>query len=141
MFYTSHLYFIFYISISRENSDCKQGAPQILFYYIFLYKIFSRASCHQLFKQLEVLPLQSQYILSTLLFVAKNKNLCATNQDFHTISTRYNSDLHLPACNLALYQQGAYFSGIKLFNHLPQKMKGLSVDIRVFKPALLRSLK
>jgi hypothetical protein len=104
-------------------------------------KSSSRASCRQLFKQLEVLPLQSQYILSTLLFVVKNKNLFATNQHFHTISTRYNSDLHLPTCNLTLYQKGAYFSGIKLFNHLPQKLKGLSVDIKVFKPALLRFLK
>jgi hypothetical protein len=73
--------------------------------------------------------------------VAKNKNQFATNQDFHTISMRYNSDLHLPTCNLTLYQKGAYFSGIKMFNHLPQKLKGLSVDIRVFKPALLRFLK
>jgi hypothetical protein len=59
-------------------------------------KSSSRASCRQLFKQLEILPLQSQYILSTLLFVIKNKNLFATNQNFHTIDMRYNSDLHLP---------------------------------------------
>jgi hypothetical protein len=81
-------------------------------------KSSSRASCRQLFKQLEVLPLQSQYILSTLMFVAKNKNLFATNQDFHTFSTRYNSDLHLPTFNLTLYQKGAYFSVILLYSIL-----------------------
>ena len=101
----------------------------------------SRASCRQLFKQLEILPLQSQYIFSTLLFVIKNKNLFATNQNFQTINTRYNSDLHLPTCNLTLYQKGAYFSGIKLFNHLPQTLKCLSVDIKAFKLSLLRFLK
>jgi hypothetical protein len=104
-------------------------------------KSSSRASCRQLFIQLEILPLQSQYILSTVLFVIKNKNLFAANQDFHTINTRYNSDLHLPTCNLTLYQKGAYFSGIKLFNHLPQTLKCLSGDMKVFKSALLRFLK
>jgi len=104
-------------------------------------KSSSRASCRQLFKQLEILPLQSQYIFSTLLFVIKNKNLFAANQNFHTINTRYNSDLHLPTCNLTLYQRGVYFSGIKLFNHLPQTLKCLSVDIKAFKLALLRFLK
>jgi hypothetical protein len=99
------------------------------------------ASCRKLFKQLEILPLQSQYILSTLLFVIKNKNLYATNQNIHTINTRFNLDLQLPTCNLTLYQKGAYFSGIKLFNHLPQTLKRLSIDIKVFKPALWRFLK
>ena len=101
----------------------------------------SRDSCRQLFKQMEILPLQSQYILSTLLFVTKNKILFTTNQNIHTLNTRFNLDLHLPTCNLTLYQKGAYFSGIKLFNHLPQSLKHLSNDIKVFKPALLRFLK
>jgi hypothetical protein len=97
----------------------------------------SKTTCHQLFKQLEILLLQSQYILSTLLFVIKNKNLFAINQNFHTINMRHNLDLHLPTCNLTLYQKGAYFSGIRLFNHLPQTLKYLSGDIKVFKPALV----
>jgi hypothetical protein len=101
----------------------------------------SKTSCRQLFEQLEILPLQPQYILSTLLFVIKNKNLFAVNQNFHTINTRHNLDLHLPTCNLTIYQKGAYFSGIKLFTHLPQTLKYLSGDIKVFKPALLRFLK
>jgi hypothetical protein len=99
-----------------------------------------KASCHQLFKELEILPLQSQYILSTLSFVIKNKNLYATNQNIHTINTRLNLDLHLPTCNLTLYQKGAFLSGIKLFNHLPQTLKHLPIDIKVFKPALRRFL-
>jgi len=38
-----------------------------------------RDSCRQLFKRLEILPLKSQYILFTLLFVVKNKDLFTTN--------------------------------------------------------------
>ena len=100
-----------------------------------------KASCRQLFKQLEILPLHRQYILSTVLYVIKNKNLYTTNQNIHQINTRYNSNLHLPTCNLTLYQKGAYFSGINLFNHLPQTLKHLSSDIKAFKPALVRFLK
>jgi hypothetical protein len=66
-------------------------------------KSSNKASCHQLFKQMEILPLQSQYILSTLSFVIKNKNLYANNQNIHTINTRFNLELHLPTCNLTLY--------------------------------------
>jgi hypothetical protein len=99
-----------------------------------------KASCRQLFKQLEMLPLQSQYILSALSFVIKNKNLYTTNQSIHTVNTRFNLDLHLPTCNLTLYQKGAFFSGIKLFSHLPQTLKRLSIDIKAFKPALQRFL-
>ena len=104
-------------------------------------KSSSRASCRQLFKQLEILPLQSQYIFSTLLFVIKYKKLFASNQNFHTINMRYDSHIQIPTCNLTLYQRGVYFSVIKLFNHLPQTLKCLSVDIKAFILALLRFLK
>ena len=33
----------------------------------------NRDSCHQLLKNLKILPLKSQYIISLLLFVAKNR--------------------------------------------------------------------
>jgi hypothetical protein len=100
----------------------------------------SRDSCRQLFKRLEILPLQFQYIFSVLLFVVKNKVLYTTNQEIHNISTRSNINLHPPVCNLTLFQKGAYFSGMKLFNHLPLKIKSLSNEIKLFKPALKRFL-
>jgi hypothetical protein len=37
------------------------------------------ASCRQLFKDLNILPIQSQYILSILLFVTKNKDQFLSN--------------------------------------------------------------
>jgi len=55
--------------------------------------ISTRDSCHELFKNLEVLPFQSQYIFSLLLFVVKNRELFRSNSDAHNINTRYNSDL------------------------------------------------
>jgi len=99
-----------------------------------------RDSCRQLFKRLEILPLKSQYILSVLLFVVKNKDLFTTNQEIHNINTRGNINLHPPVCNLNVFQKGVYFSGIKLFNHLPPNIKSLSNEIILFKPALKRFL-
>jgi hypothetical protein len=133
-------------------------------------KTRSRDSWRQLFKWLEILSLQSQYLFSVLLFVLKNKDLYSTNQEIHNINplntelnffchlltllgahhilhvsrirvnTRSNINLHLPVCNLTLFQKGAYFSGIKLFNHLPPKIKSLSNEIKLFKTALKRFL-
>ena len=68
----------------------------------------SRDSCRQLFKRLEILPLQSQYIFSVLLFVVKNKDLYTTNQEIHNITTSSNTNLHPPVCNLTVFQKGAY---------------------------------
>ena len=42
----------------------------------------------------------------------------------------------MPNANLTKYQKGVYYMGIKLFNHLPPKIKSLNYDIKVFKPAL-----
>ena len=41
------------------------------------------ASCQQLFKELNILPNQSQYIFSILLFVTKNKDQFLLNSEVH----------------------------------------------------------
>jgi hypothetical protein len=48
--------------------------------------------CHQLFKNLKILPLKSQNIFSFLLFVAKNRDLYESNSEIHNINTRFSSD-------------------------------------------------
>ena len=78
----------------------------------------STNSCRDLFKKLNILPLQSQYIFSLLMFVVKNRDLLRSNSEAHNISTRYDSDLHLPIENLTIFQRGAYYFGIRIFNHL-----------------------
>ena len=45
-------------------------------------------SCRNLFRRLEFLPFVSQYILSLMFFVVKNKNLFTLNSENHTKSTR-----------------------------------------------------
>jgi hypothetical protein len=55
---------------------------------------------------INILPLQSQYILSLLMFVVKNKDLFKTNSDIHSFNTRFNHDLHIPVANLAVFLKG-----------------------------------
>ena len=42
--------------------------------------------------------------------------------------------------NLTMYQKGAYYSGIKIYNHLPTVIKNLSNDTNKFKLALKKYL-
>ena len=65
----------------------------------------SRDSYHELLKNLEVLPLQFQYIFSLLLFVGKNRELVRANSDIRNINRRYNPEIHLPIANLTVFQK------------------------------------
>jgi hypothetical protein len=58
------------------------------------------------------------------------------NSDFHNFETRSRNDLHLPSSNLSLYQNGVFYSRIKLYNHLPINIENLTHDIKRFKKAL-----
>jgi hypothetical protein len=93
-------------------------------------------SCREHFKKLKMLPLQSQYILSLLLFVVVNGDYFKVNSEIHNINTRNKLNLHLPMSNLSVYQKGTYYSGIKVFNSLPSQTKDLSHNRNQFKHAL-----
>jgi hypothetical protein len=86
----------------------------------------NRVSCRGLFKKLNILPLHSQYILSLLLFVVKNIEEFTSNSEVHSINTCHRSDLYPPSIKLTKYKKGVYYSGIKIFSHLPQNIKNLS---------------
>jgi hypothetical protein len=79
-----------------------------------------RTSRRDLFKEMKILRLKSQYIFSILFFVAKKiKKLFLSNYDGHNVRTRQRENLHYPSTVLTLYQNGVYFMGIKIFNKLP----------------------
>jgi len=85
--------------------------------------IRDRDSCGEHFKKLKILPLQSQYILSLLLFVVDNGDYFKVNSEIHNINTRNKLNLHLPISNLSVYQEGTHYSGMKVFNSLPPQIK------------------
>jgi hypothetical protein len=51
-------------------------------------------------------------------------------------NTRHKYDLQHPSANLTSYQKGAYYAGIELFSSLPDSIKSLNHDIKLFNPAL-----
>jgi hypothetical protein len=96
---------------------------------VIITNLRKRDSCHELFKKLQILTLQSQYILSLLVFVVKNRSHFILNSDIHDINTRFNQNLHLPFANLTLVQKGVFFLGSKICNQLPSRIKMLYKDL------------
>jgi hypothetical protein len=83
-----------------------------------------RGSCRKLFINLEVLPLPSQYIFFFLLmFMIRNRNQFLINPEVHHINTRQHANFHQPSVNVAKYQKGVYYLGVKVFNALPFYIK------------------
>jgi hypothetical protein len=93
----------------------------------------SKASCHELFKEVYILPLYSQYIFSVLVFIVKNRPLFNTHSDLHPINRGISHDLHPPTAILTLFQKGVSYLGAKIYNHLPSTLKQLSYDVNIFK--------
>jgi hypothetical protein len=79
----------------------------------------NRVSCRDLFKKLQILPLASQYALSLLMCVVQDKNVFLTDNENSNLDTRQRNNLYFPQANSTVYQRGAYYSGIKIFNKLP----------------------
>jgi hypothetical protein len=87
-------------------------------------------SCHQLYKQLQILSLPFQYIFSLLVFVNKNRSLLSSNSEIHDKNTHFNLNLHLPSTNLTLVLKGVFYSGSTIYNHLLLNIKMLSKDAK-----------
>jgi len=100
----------------------------------------NRESCTNLLKELNILPLMSQYIVSLLAFVSNNRERCFENSEIHNINTRHTFNLHLPRAHLNIYQKGVYYSGIKIFNSLPWDIKRHTDNPRTFKKVVKKCL-
>jgi len=98
--------------------------------------IRNRDSCREYFKRMKILPIQSQYLLSLLRFVADNGDYFRLNSEIHCFNTKNKLNLHPPLSKLAVVQRGPYYSGIKAFNNLPSYVKNLLQTKKHFKQAL-----
>ena len=73
------------------------------------------------------------------MFVVQHKDLFITSIKSHNLETR-QSNLYIPQANLTIYQKGAYYSGIKIFNQLPSHIKNVNGNIVKFKTTLKKFL-
>jgi hypothetical protein len=94
----------------------------------------------KLFKDMTILLMYSQYIYSLILYAVNNKHLYNTSNEIHNYRIRYNNNLHLQIVNLTKFNNGAYFSRIKVFDHLPEYIKNLPSNQKCFINTLKRFL-
>jgi hypothetical protein len=79
-------------------------------------------------------------MLSLLMSVVQNKNHFLTNNENHNLDTKQRNNLYFPKANLTIYQKGAYYLGIKIFNNLPLEIKNAAGNPKKFKIALKKFL-
>jgi hypothetical protein len=80
--------------------------------------------------------MKSQYLLSLLMFVVQHKEHFITSLDSHNLETRQSNNLYTLQADLSIYQKGAYYSGVKMFNKLPSNIKNVRNNINTFKLTL-----
>jgi hypothetical protein len=56
-------------------------------------------SCRDHFKEMNILPLKSQYIYSLMMFVTKNHDKFVINKNYYEVNTRQNVNLRMYQVN------------------------------------------
>lgn len=70
-----------------------------------------------------------------LICTVDNRHLFITNQEINHANTTSNLKIRIPSSDLTEFQKGLYYSGIKLFNHLPFHIS-LSDDTKLLRTIL-----
>jgi len=89
-----------------------------------------RVSCGNLSRKLKILTLVSQYILSLMLFMIKNKNQFIGNLE---IQCRYQTTYKLSSTYTKSDKiwEGIYYSGVRVYNNLPLHIKDIYDDPKI----------
>ena len=84
--------------------------------------------CRNVFKELGILHVQCQYILS-LVFVMDNQKNFQTNLFVYRLDTRNKNHLYLPIANLWCFQRSVSYSAMKMFkivHHIILRIIGMT---------------
>lgn len=84
-----------------------------------------REDCREVFRELAILTLPSQYILDCLMYIKNNQNDYRVHGEVHSHSTRHKNNLVPAYCRVGRCQDGPRYWGIKFFNHLPIALREL----------------
>ena len=77
---------------------------------------------------------------SLMSFIIENQEKFQTNSSVHNINTRNKHHFHRPVANLSCFQKGSSYSGIRIFNSLPQSITNLKTEKTHFKMTLKKFL-
>jgi hypothetical protein len=75
-----------------------------------------------------------------MLFIIDNSNNFQTGLEIHGLHTRSKNQLFIPVANLTSVQKGIAYSGIKIYNSLPNSILNHRNDRKQFKNELYRYL-
>jgi len=84
------------------------------------------ASCRNLFKTLNILPLPCLYISETVCEIKSNMEKMKHNKEIHDHCTCQKSGLHTQFCRTTLFKNNSANMGIKFYNKLPYAIKKLN---------------
>ena len=93
-----------------------------------IYGLRPLDSLRELFKEINILTVASQYIYDNILYVRKNLDLFQKKSDVHNYNTRNKNKLVVPM--LRLHKVGNSFVGnwIKMFNKIPQDLVDMPLN-------------
>ena len=74
------------------------------------------------------------------MYVVKNIHSFTKNWEIHSHNTKTANSLHVPAANITKYKKGVYYMGSKIYNQLPNHIKCLANNEKIFKKTLKRFL-
>jgi hypothetical protein len=107
----------------------------------FVVGVQPRTSCRSLLKQLEILLILFQYLVSLKSFIVTNQEIFLTDSSLHNINTMTEHHLpHRPDASLSCFQKSTFFAGIKNFQTLIPIVTILKNDKAKFKAALRKYL-
>lgn len=85
----------------------------------------ARESCREKFKELKILTSVGLFILEVIIHNrTKTHQPLKTGSQIHNYNTRHASNHCLPAHRLTLYKEKPSYMGAKLWNLLPEAVKG-----------------
>lgn len=103
-----------------------------------IYKMKSRDSLRQKFKEINILTVISQYIYENLLYTHKNMAFFKKKSDVHSINTRNKNKLYIPKFRLEKVKGSFMGNCILFYNKLPENATKLPV--RRFKAYIKNNL-
>ena len=99
----------------------------------------ARDSCRGVFKSHGLMTLPCVYFHECVMFVRKNPSVFNSYKLNHNLNTRGANDFRLPAHSLTSFEEGALYNCLKLYNHLPEKIKNIE-SLPRFKEVLRNEL-
>lgn len=90
-----------------------------------IFGLNMRESCRQFFINSKIFTIYNLYIFKLCLIIYDKKTELTTSSDIHTYNIRTKNLLRLPKVHLTKIQNGPNYTGIKLFNQLPDSIKNI----------------